>query len=183
MCPAMLACASAAMTPGRPNANLDSRSALGRKGHSPSRPRPQPPQPRDPPLGDHEPPLNGTRLDRRAIPDHDAYVAFVGLLIFLGVSAVLLWAAHARAGLGGTNAGRVSAAFVGIWFATLFGTFVLALMGVAENSSGNEGGSVAAIAIGEVFWILVTCGPRREAQMPLIAATLSIAALIWVAVG
>ncbi len=110
-------------------------------------------------------------------------MAFVGLLVFFGVSAVLLWAAHARAGLGGTNAGRVSAAFVGIWFATLFGTFVLALMGVAENSSGNEGGGVAAIAIGESFWILVTCGLRREAQMPVVAATLSIAVLVWIALS
>jgi hypothetical protein len=110
-------------------------------------------------------------------------VAFVGLLVFLGVSAILLWVAHARTGLGGTNTGRVTAAFIGIWFATLFGTFVLALMGVAENSSGNEAGSVAAIAIGEIFWILVTCGPRREAQMPVIAATLSIAVLVWIAVS
>lgn len=108
-------------------------------------------------------------------------MAFVGLLVFLGVSAILLWAAHARTGLGGTNARRVSAAFVGIWFATLLGTFVLGLIGVAENSSGNEVGSVAAIAIGEVFWICVTCGPRREAQMPVIAATLSIASLVWIA--
>ena len=110
-------------------------------------------------------------------------MAFVGLLVFLGVSAILLWVAHARTGLGGTNTGRVTAAFIGIWFATLFGTFVLALMGVAENSSGNEAGSVAAIAIGEIFWILVTCGPRREAQMPVIAATLSIAVLVWIAVS
>jgi hypothetical protein len=108
-------------------------------------------------------------------------VLIVVLLAFLGVSTALLWAAHAYQRLGGTNTSRVTAAFVGIWFATVFGAFLLLLMGVSEDGSANRLGSIAAIAFGETFWLLATCGLTREASLPAVCAVLSIAMLIVIA--
>ncbi|HET7127650.1 MAG TPA: hypothetical protein VFJ93_01075 [Gaiellaceae bacterium] len=104
------------------------------------------------------------------------------LLIFFGASAILLWAGH-RAVPAGMPTGRVTAAFAGIWLATLTGVFMLLLGGLAETRPSGLIGIVALpVAVAETFWILVTCGLNRAARAPYACALLSLALLVWMAV-
>ena len=103
------------------------------------------------------------------------------LLVFFAVSAFLLWVGQ-RTVPTGTPTGRVTAAFVGIWFATLVGTFMLLLMGLAETRPIGEVGTVVVpVAIAEAFWIIVTCGVKSAARVPVACALFSIVILVWLA--